>query len=121
MLKEPTRRIRFLTHEEAQRLLKELPEHLADMAAFSLSTGLRRANVTGLEWSQVDLTRRVAWIHPDQPKARKAIAVPLNAEAVLIIRKQIGKHSCYVFSYKGHKITQVNTNAWQKSIGSGRN
>ena len=47
MLKEPTRRIRFLTQDEAQRLLAELPEHLADMAAFSLATGLRAANVTG--------------------------------------------------------------------------
>jgi integrase len=48
MLREPTRRIRFLAHEEAQRLLTELPEHLADMATFSLATGLRAANVTGL-------------------------------------------------------------------------
>ena len=60
MLKEPTRRIRFLTRAEAQRLLAELPEHLADMAAFSLATGLRAANVTGLTWSQVDLTRKLA-------------------------------------------------------------
>ena len=30
MLKEPTRRIRYLTHHEAQRLLDALPEHLAD-------------------------------------------------------------------------------------------
>ena len=93
MLKEPTRRIRFITREEARRLLSVLPEHLADMAAFSLATGLRRANVTGLQWTQVDLVRRVAWIHPDQAKARKAIAVPLNAEAVMLIRKQIGKAS----------------------------
>ena len=57
MLKEPTRRIRYLTRNEAQRLLAALPEHLADMAAFSLATGLRRANVTGLQWAQVDLTR----------------------------------------------------------------
>ncbi len=42
MLQEPTRRIRFLTREEAQRLLDELPEHLADMSAFTLATGLRR-------------------------------------------------------------------------------
>jgi len=41
MLREPTRRIRFLTQDEAQRLLAELPEHLADMAAFTLATGLR--------------------------------------------------------------------------------
>jgi integrase len=66
MLKEPKRRIRFLTQQEARRLLAELPEHLADMAAFSLATGLRAANVTGLQWSQVDLVRKLAWVHPDQ-------------------------------------------------------
>lgn len=76
MLHEPKRRVRWLTGEEAERMLTKLPNHLAEMAAFSLATGLRETNVTGLEWSQVDLHRRVAWIHPDQAKARKAIAVP---------------------------------------------
>jgi integrase len=107
MLKEPTRRIRFLTREEAQQLLAALPEHLADMAAFSLATGLRASNVTGLQWSQVDLARPLAWIHPDQAKARKAIPVPLNAEAVALISKQVGKHLTHVFSYQGRPITQV--------------
>ena len=116
MLKEPTRRIRFLTREEAQRLLQELPEHLADMAAFSLATGLRASNVTGLEWSQVDLDRRVAWVHADQAKARKPIAVPLNAEAVALVRKQLGKHSTRVFSYQGGPIIQVSTKAWYAAL-----
>ena len=116
MLKEPTRRVRFLTRAEAQRLLKALPAHLADMAAFSLTTGLRRANVTGLQWTQVDLSKRLAWIHPDQAKARKAIAVPLNAQAVLLIRKQIGKHGTNVFSYKGKPVTQVSTKAWYAAL-----
>lgn len=116
MLKEPTRRIRYLTQDEAQRLLLHLPEHLADMAAFSLATGLRRANVTGLQWSQVDLVRKLAWIHPDQAKARKAIAVPLNADAVALINKQTGKHSVFVFSYNGKSIHQVSTKAWYKGL-----
>ena len=107
MLREPTRRIRFLTRDEAQRLLAELPEHLADMAAFSLATGLRRANVTGMRWTQADLVRRLAWIHPDQAKARKAIAVPLNAEAVALLSKQVGKHASFVFTFRGNAITQV--------------
>ena len=72
MLKEATRRVRFLTREEALRLLAELPSHMSEMMAFSLATGLRKANVTGLQWTQVDLVRRVAWIHPDQAKARPA-------------------------------------------------
>lgn len=116
MLKEPTRRIRFLSRDEAARLLSELPAHLADMAAFSLATGLRRANVTGLQWSQVDLVRRVAWIHPDQAKARKAIAVPLNSEAVVLIRKWLGKHATHVFAFRGKPITQVSTKAWYGAL-----
>ena len=116
MLKEPTRRIRFLLSDEAQRLLAALPPHLADMAAFTLATGLRRANVTGLQWSQLDLARRLAWVHPDQAKARKAIAVPLNAEAVALITKQVGKHRTHVFSFRGKPIRQVSTKAWYGAL-----
>lgn len=116
MLKEPTRRIRFLSREEAQRLLAELPTHMADMAAFSLATGLRRANVTGLRWQQIDLERSIAWIHPDQAKARKAIAVPLNVEALQIVRRLQGKHPTHVFTYKGNTITQVSTKTWYMAL-----
>jgi len=35
LLKEPTRRIRFLTKDQAQSLLRELPQHLKDMTTFS--------------------------------------------------------------------------------------
>jgi len=116
VLKEPVRRIRFLRHEEAQRLIAALPEHLAAMASFTLATGLRAANVTGLQWTQVDLVRRVAWIHPDQAKARRAIPVPLNNDAVLLLRQRLGKHPLYVFSYHGKRITQVSTKAWYAAL-----
>lgn len=116
LLPEPKRRIRFLTHEEAERLLAELPEHLEAMVRFSLETGLRQSNVTGLLWSQVDLVRKVAWIHPDQAKARKAIAIPLSDMAVLVIRGQIGKHDTHVFSYRGKSVQHVNNHAWDKAL-----
>ena len=116
MLKEPTRRIRYLTHAEADRLLAELPQHLRDMAAFSLASGLRAANVTGLRWSAVDLDRRLAWVHPDEAKARRAIPVPLNGEAVAVLQKQIGKHREVVFTFKGKPIEQVSTAAWYKAL-----
>lgn len=99
LLSEPKRRIRWLTFAEAERLIAECPEHLADMVRFSLATGLREANVTGLCWTQVELTRRVAWIHPDQAKARRAIGVPLNTDAVLVLRRWEGRHPERVFCY----------------------
>ena len=116
MLPEPKRRVRWITRDQADRLMLELPGHLAAMARFSLETGLRRANVTGLEWSQVDLARRTAWIHPDQAKARKAIAVPLSAAAVVVLREQVGKHATHVFSFRGKRLRQANTKAWRKAL-----
>ena len=116
MLKEPTRRIRFLTRDEAQRLLAALPEHLADMAAFSLATGLRASNVTGLQWSQVDLVRRLAWIHPDQAKARRAIPVPLNAEAVAIVTQAGREAPDARVQLPGKPIIQVSTKAWYAAL-----
>jgi integrase len=95
---EQKQRIRWITEEEAQRLLAELPSWLQPMARFALATGLRQSNVLRLEWSQVDLERRVAWVHPDQAKARRAIGVPLNDEAVGVIRGQLGKHLTRVFT-----------------------
>ncbi len=75
MLKEPTRRVRFLTRDEARRLLAELPEHLAVMATFSLATGLRQANVTGLQWAQLGL---VAAVSVDSPPIRRRRAKRLQ-------------------------------------------
>jgi integrase len=116
MLKEPKRRIRWLNRDEAERLCQVLPPHLRAMARFSLATGLREANVTGLEWSQVDLDRRVAWIHADQAKAGRAIGVPLNKEAVVLLRQQRGKHARCVFTYKGKPVRKCNTKAWRNAL-----
>jgi hypothetical protein len=39
LLLEPSRRIRWITRDEVERLLLELPEHLKAMVRFSLETG----------------------------------------------------------------------------------
>lgn len=120
MLPEPKKRIRWLTHEEANRLLQELPEHLAEMMRLTLATGLREANVTHLQWSQVDVSRACAWIHPDQSKSRKAIPVPLNADALALLerqrRRQLEAASDFVFMFRGRPIKKANTRAWREAL-----
>jgi integrase len=111
----PEGRIRWLTREEWIRLRKQLPEHQRIMATFAINTGLRQANVFRLEWSQVDLKRRVAWVHPDQAKAGKAITVPLSDEAMKILRRQIGKHERLVFPYNDRAVSEIKT-AWSKAL-----
>jgi integrase len=96
-LHEPAKRVTWITHEQARTLLAELPPHLASMARLALATGLRESNVRLLEWSQVDLSRSLAWVHADQAKAGKDLAVPLNADALDTLQGQQGLHKRWVF------------------------
>lgn len=115
-LKDRAKRVRFITWREAQRLLIQLPPHLATLAAFSLETGLRRSNVTGLTWQQVDVDRRVAWIHADQAKGRRSIPVPLSPAAVRILERCDGDHAEFVFTYRGRPVRQTSTKAWRSAL-----
>nr|WP_233158642.1 site-specific integrase [Chromobacterium sp. ASV5] len=116
MKREAKRRVRWITPLEAKRLLEELPPHLAAMAEFSLHTGLRKSNVTGLKWSQVDMARRLVYIDGDEFKNGNEHSVPLNDAAAAVIRSQMGRHQVYVFVYRGEPVTQVNTKAWHKAL-----
>ena len=99
MRKIENKRIRWLTKQEANRLLKELPPHLNKMASFTLVTGLRESNVTQLKWGQIDLTKKHALIHADESKSKRPIPVPLSQQAIAILKDQIGKNPTYVFTY----------------------
>lgn len=114
--KVENRRIRWLTKVEAQRLIEELPPHLQEMVAFTLATGLRESNVTQLQWSQVNLDKQHALIHADESKSKRSIPVPLNKQALTIIRRQIGKNQTYVFTYQGNPVSRCNNHAWRKAL-----
>lgn len=116
MRHEDNHRIRWLSHSEAQRLIDELPEHLADMATFTLATGLRASNVTGLQWKNIDLKKGHMWINPDEAKTGKAIAVPLNQVALAILNKNKHRHTTNVFTYNQNPIKQCNTKAWRNAL-----
>ncbi|WP_334470359.1 tyrosine-type recombinase/integrase [Arsenophonus sp. PmNCSU2021_1] len=95
--KPASKRIRWLTKEEANRLVECMPESIKPIVIFALSTGLRRSNILDLEWTQIDIQRKVAWIHPENAKAGKAIGIALNDTACKVLGAQIGKHHRWVF------------------------
>lgn len=114
-------RLRFLTHDEWERLHAALPAYLKPIAAFALATGLRQKNVTHLRWNEIDLARAVLWVHPDEAKAGKPIGIPLSTDALTILRAQEGKHAEWVFPYKGRgrkeggPVVKIKT-AWQNAM-----
>src|SRR5579859_208859 len=82
MLKEPRRRVRFLRREEADRLIEALPDHMKPIVQFALATGCRAGEIMGLEWSRVDLDRKVAWLDHGTTKSGDGRGIPLNPDAV---------------------------------------
>ena len=116
LFKEGPGRERSITAEQAATLLGELPAHQRDVVLFALATGLRQSNVLGLEWSHVNLDTGHAWVDAAQSKNRKPIAVPLNATALQVLRRQLGKHPERVFTYRGRPLAWGNTLAWRKAL-----
>ena len=91
------------------------------MAAFTLATGLRQSNVSWLRWDQVDLERRSAWIHADQSKSRRAIAVPLNEDAMSDLTQRRGIHPVFVFFVQMRTGGKDNHQGMEARLGAGWN
>lgn len=106
---EPAGRVRFLSPEEWQRLRPQLPPHLLPAVEFSLATGLRRSNVLGLQWHQVDLRARMLHLPASQMKAGRPHSIPLGKVATKVLRAQRNLHELWVFPYRGKRIVSPKT------------
>jgi integrase len=52
------------------------------------------------------MRRRLAWIHADEAKFGRVIAVPLNDAALKVLQAQKGKHRRIVFPYNGRVMAK---------------
>jgi integrase len=68
-----------------------------------------------LQWAQIDMQRRVAWIHADQMKGKRDLAVPLNEDALEVLRQWIGRHHRYAFLWRDKPIAKCSTRAWYQA------
>lgn len=115
LLPGEVQRDRWLTHEQADRLIAAAKPHLQALIRFALATGCRAREITGLEWERVDLKRATAWL--DRTKNGTPRGVPLNADAVAVLEAEVGKHPVYCFTYRGEPIGWEMTNsAWHHAI-----
>ena len=105
---------KWITREQATALFARFPTHTRDLMLMALATGLRRSNVTGMEWSRIDLQRAVAYVPGYLTKSGEPIPVPLNADALAVLERWKGKHEQWVFVYRGRRITQVTTRMWRR-------
>ena len=108
-------RDRWLTREEADRLVSVCPDHLSATVRFALATGCRAREILDLEWNRVDLQRQTAWLN--QTKNGTPRGVPLNRDAVAVLREQIGKHPRFCFTFRGERIKHnISNHAWFSAL-----
>jgi integrase len=110
-------RLRYLTHDEFMRLLPELAQPYQAMALLAVTTGLRRGNVCGLEWTQVNFSRRTITFPGQVMKNGSSFAIPLNDTALAVIKSQIGKHDRLVFPRPdGKQIQDIPSKMWKQAL-----
>jgi len=117
MLSGEVERDRWLTHSEAECLIRHCPPHLAALVRYALATGCRASEITGLEWNRVDLDRKTAWLN--HTKNGTPRGVPLNEDAIEVLREQIGKSLTHCFTYEGKPIRwQITNTAWHTALAA---
>jgi len=97
-LREPEGRIRWLSRQEAETLLKSASStpHLVDFIKLGLHTGMRKGEMLGLEWNRVDLENGLIYLGSEHQKNGKQGSIPLNAVAreALLSRDKMRKKYC---------------------------
>lgn len=62
-------------------------DHLMPMVLLAINTGLRRGELFGLRWIDVNLSGKLLTVTADAAKSRKARHIPLNAEALDVLKR----------------------------------
>jgi excisionase family DNA binding protein len=90
---------RILTQQEEMRLLQACPPHLRLIVLTALYTGMRRGEVLGLRWSQVDLKKRQ--IRVEKTKSGRIRIIPMSEQlrSELVKLKAENPSSEFVFLY----------------------
>jgi len=108
--KVDNRRVRFLSHKEADALLNALQEKDAqtyNMALLSLHTGLRIGEICALKWSHVDTEREIVRVMNPKGGEGRAAFMTSQVKAMFESMKR-GEPESYVFTRKDDEpLTQM--------------
>jgi len=120
-LREPRGRVKFLDEAERESLLqacrKSSSIHLYPIVVLALSTGMRRGEIIGLKWNEVDLTTGKAVLHETKNGERRIVYITGYALDVLKKHAAVNVfHSSYLFpNMRGTAPINI-TSSWYKAL-----
>lgn len=93
--KQPKSRVRWITPEEAERLIAACADHLRPLVIFMLYTGARVSEALYIEWNEVDLSRgHVVFLDTKNGENR---GVPLHPRVVAALANIDKRNKTVVF------------------------
>ncbi|MEN6434136.1 MAG: site-specific integrase [Smithella sp.] len=103
------KRIRFLSHEEADLLLEALKEDplTHDLALLSLQTGLRVGEMAKLKWSHIDLDRGIIHVMDSKGGKGRVAYITKKLKTMLKARKRRGPNDHVFIRQDGELITDM--------------
>ena len=106
LFKENNKRVRFLEKNEIVKLLSSCDKHLRPIVIVALNTGMRKAEILGLKWRDIDFRRGI--IHLYDTKNGEKREAPINKQAkTALIRTRRDPGSEFVFTYRGKPIGNI--------------
>jgi integrase len=102
-LRENNVRVRALSEAEETRLMLALPAKYRTLIQFTLMTGLRRGEVLGLRWNDVDLGTRTITIR--DPKEGDTKRLPLSQAAAQLL-SNLARSGERVFPYNDRNFNR---------------
>jgi len=100
LLKEEKYKMEILSKVEAELLINAATEHLKPILIVALNTGMRRGEVLGLRWSDIDFVNYN--INVKNTKSGKDRTIPMNSLVVGALKK-LDMSSEFVFPYPRRK------------------
>jgi integrase len=102
-------RERVLTQDELRKLWRALDDGpFGNIFRLLLLTGQRRNEIGALQWSEIDLARKVIVLPPARTKNSRLHELPLSAQALAILSRVPRRNSSeYLFGVRGFKDWDV--------------
>lgn len=96
LFKQNNERLRYLEKEEIPKVLASCNGHLRPIVIIALNTGMRRGEILGLKWHDIDFRRNIIYLYNTKNSEKREI--PINEQVkTALIRVRRHPDSPYVF------------------------
>ena len=114
MARERRTRRQILSIAEEQLLLAAASPHLRAMIVAALDTGMRRGEITGQRWEDIDFSRRLLFVTRSKTPEGESREIPLTSRLCHWLTES-RKGQGIIFDYNGEPVRIIKT-AWRATL-----